>query len=307
MDYPIFPESSVAITTYYKDPTYPKKYGTHYGIDMAYQKKYYSGPKNIYAIWDGEVTEVVNPEDATKLKWCNIRHTINGKSVISRYFHFSKLYVVKGDKVKMGDIIGIEGKSGEATDSHLEIQYWIVPADYTYKAGDTSKYAVDPLDYLYLGDGQECVYDPNKRVQTKPTWVEIPCEEGTTFKCLVADALNYRTSPEIKKDNKCGLLPTGAYTAVATTENDGYLWCKFCIPNSSETRYAAILDGYSELVIPIDYEILYKEEVAKNEELTAKNDALQTENNNLIAEIGVCNEKLAEVNSALKILKKYGE
>ena len=57
MDYPIYPESSVAITAYYHDPDYYKEFHEeHPGIDMAYQKKYHSGSKDIYAIFDGEVT-----------------------------------------------------------------------------------------------------------------------------------------------------------------------------------------------------------------------------------------------------------
>lgn len=306
MDYPIYPESSVAITTYYKDPTYPKKYGTHYGIDLAYQNKHYKGIKYIYAIWDGEVTEVVNPEDPAKLKWLNIRHKINGKTVISRYFHFSKISVGKGAKVSKGDIIGIEGKSGEATGSHLELQYWIVPDDYQYHAGDTSKYAVNPCDYIYLGDGQTVVHDPKGEVRPMPTYVEIPLPEGSTFNCVKENSLYYRTSPEIKKENKCGLLPTGSYNAVATVENEGYTWCKFFIPNSSIERYAAVYEGISYISEPTDYKKLYEEELAKNKALEEKNAALLAENIVLTTELGKANESLEEINGAIKTLIKYG-
>ena len=255
MDYPIYPEKSVAITTYYKDPDYPKKYGTHYGIDMAYQRKYYSGPKNIYAIFDGVVTECVNPSDTTSLKWLNIRHTINGQTIISRYFHFSQINVKKGDKVKKGDIIGIEGKTGVSTGSHLELQYWIVPDDYTYKAGDTKKYAVNPCDYIYLGEDQSCVYDPRKEVKEMPTYVEVPLPEGSTFTCEKSKTLWYRSTPEIKDTNKLGALPKGTYTATATVENDGYTWAKIVVKEDEDERYAAVCEGTSYLTIPKDWEV----------------------------------------------------
>ena len=306
MDYPIYPENSVAITTYFKDPTYPKKYGTHYGIDLAYQNKHYKGIKYIYAIFDGEVTECVNPEDPAKLKWLNIRHKINGKTVISRYFHFSKISVGKGAQIKQGDIIGIEGKSGEATGSHLELQYWIVPDDYQYKAGDTSKYAVNPCDYIYLAKDQECVYDPKKEVIKMPDYVETPLPEGSTFTCIKDNSLWYRITPEIKGDNKCGLLATGTYKAVATVENDGYKWCRFEIPGGAVDRYAAIYDGISYLTLPTDWEALYKEELAKNEALSAQVEKLKEENLALIDELGAANEKIEEVENALNTLFNFG-
>lgn len=306
MEYPIYPESSVAITTYYKDPDYYKQFHQHhYGIDLAYQKKHYSGIKYIYAIADGEVTECVNPSDDKTLKWLNVRSVINGQHVLHRYFHFSKISVGKGAKVLKGDILGIEGKTGVATGSHLELQYWIVPADYTYKAGDTAKYAVDPCEHIYLGEGQSCVYDPKGAVKETPEIPETDLPKGSIFTCLKANSLYYRSSPFLSPDTKEGLLPEGDYDAVATCENDDYTWCRFRIDGTE--RYAAVYAGLSVIKEPKDWEALYEAEVKKNELLTIRNAELLEENNRLVAEIGVCNEKLLEVEKAVKILKKYGE
>jgi len=307
MEYPIYPESSVAITTYFKDPDYYKQFHQHhYGIDLAYQKKYYSGIKYIYAIADGEVTECVNPSDDKTLKWLNVRSVINGQHVIHRYFHFSKISVGKGAKVLKGDILGIEGKTGVSTGSHLELQYWIVPKDYTYKAGDTAKYAVNPCDYIYLGDGQTVVYDPQKEVKPMPDYHEIPLPEGSTFHCLKDNALYYRITPEIKSGNKCGLLPAGTYKAIATVDNEDYTWCKFYIPTSTIERYAVVYKDLSYISEPLDYKALYEEEVKKNAALEKELETARAESVALAADLKAETAKLDEISGAIKTLQKYG-
>lgn len=139
-----------------------------------------------------------------------------------------------------------------------------------------------------------------------PTYVEIPLPEGSTFTCTKENALYYRISPEIKSDNKCGLLPTGVYKAVATCENDGYLWAKFFIPSSAIERYAAVYDGISYLSEPVDYRALYEEELAKNAALEKALDAAKAENAELLHAISEDNEKLAEISASIKTLLKYG-
>lgn len=43
----------------------------------------------------------------------------HGEGVVSMYFHLSGLNVKKGDRVKMGDVVGYSGKSGRVTGPHL--------------------------------------------------------------------------------------------------------------------------------------------------------------------------------------------
>lgn len=170
--YPCFPEiTGFAITTYFHDPDYYKQFHKqHNGIDLAYQNKHYKGSKDILAIADGVVTYVCDPSDSTSLKWVNIMsYDVYADSwLLSRYFHFSKITCKIGDKVKRGDKIGVEGKTGKATGSHLELQTWIVPVNYVFNIKDEEKYVVNPLNVCYLAEGQECVYDPRGEVKPAP-------------------------------------------------------------------------------------------------------------------------------------------
>ena len=170
--YPCFPEiTGFGITTYFHDPDYYKQFKTqHNGIDLAYQNKYYKGSKDIIAIADGVVSYVCDPSDTTSLKWVNVMSydVYADKWLLHRYFHFSKIIVKTGDKVKRGDKLGVEGKTGKATGSHLELQTWIVPVNYVFNIKDEEKYAINPLTVCYLADGQECVYDPRGDVKKAP-------------------------------------------------------------------------------------------------------------------------------------------
>ncbi len=137
-----------------------------------------------------------------------------------------------------------------------------------------------------------------------PSYVEIPLPEGSTFSCVQGNALWFRTSPERKGDNKKGLLPVGSYTAFATCENDGYIWCRFSLDNTD--YYAAVYEGISYISEPVDYKALYEEELAKNAALEKALDAAKAENAELLHAISEDNEKLAEISASIKTLLKYG-
>lgn len=291
MNYSQFPEKEGwAITTYFLDPDYEKQFGEkHYAIDMAYQRKYYSGVRYIYAIADGVVSAVQKSNGSTanalQIKHYNI---IEGKMVITRYYHLSSFAdgIKKGKEVKKGDIIGVEGATGNATGSHLHFEFWICPTDYKFNYKDVAKYAVDPLDYLYLHNGQVCVHDPKNKVKKVPSFNETPLPDISIFECLRSNALNYRTAPEINKNNLVGLLPEGEYQAFATCKNEGYTWVKF---KFGEDKYWATV--YGDLSILLIGKSL-EEQVA---ELTAQN-ALLLKENELLKE---------DIESVKKILDKY--
>ena len=52
------------------------------------------------------------------------KHVIidHGDNITSFYGHMSAVYAIKGQKVKPGDVIGLEGESGWATGPHLHFQ-----------------------------------------------------------------------------------------------------------------------------------------------------------------------------------------
>lgn len=61
---------------------------------------------------------------AGEIFWGFGKHIIinNGNNITSIYAHLDKIYVYSGQKVKIGDVIGAEGKTGWATGTHLHFQ-----------------------------------------------------------------------------------------------------------------------------------------------------------------------------------------
>jgi len=87
----------------------------HSGLDLA-------GPLKspIYSTADGTV---INAErDGSYGNMVDVDH---GFGVVTRYGHLSAISVHKGDKVKKGSIIGIQGSTGRSTGPHLhyEVRY----------------------------------------------------------------------------------------------------------------------------------------------------------------------------------------
>ncbi len=87
----------------------------HSGLDLA-------GPikSPIYSTADGTV---INAErDGSYGNMVDVDH---GFGVVTRYGHLSEISVHKGDKVKKGSIIGIQGSTGRSTGPHLhyEVRY----------------------------------------------------------------------------------------------------------------------------------------------------------------------------------------
>lgn len=46
----------------------------------------------------------------------------HGNNVTSIYGHMSKLFVYQGEKVKLGQVIGLEGQTGWATGPHVHFE-----------------------------------------------------------------------------------------------------------------------------------------------------------------------------------------
>lgn len=144
-----------------EQPRYPMNYikvtvgysSDHLGIDFGGKD---TGIEPIYAIADGVV--ISKGIDSVGNYFVIIKHDnlIKDKRVISRYFHFSSFSesYVEGSKVSKGQLLGIEGKTGDAEGNHLHFELWVCPLDYKYNVSDKSKYSVMPLDYLYLFEDQ---------------------------------------------------------------------------------------------------------------------------------------------------------
>lgn len=107
-----------------KDPKTGKEGTMHYGMDLI--SKNANSKKQVFAVADGVVLSTVTNQSSAKTGYGNriwIRHKDLGWS--SFYAHLEKVNVKKGDTVKQGQVIGIEGSTGKSTGIHLHfgIQY----------------------------------------------------------------------------------------------------------------------------------------------------------------------------------------
>ncbi|MGI6329608.1 MAG: M23 family metallopeptidase [Bacilli bacterium] len=90
---------------------------THKGIDVVARDS-----KNILAAADGYVN-IVQHGNESYGNWIEIVHGLDGEnSYATRYAHLSSIKVVQGEVVKMGDVIGVEGSTGNSSGSHLHFE-----------------------------------------------------------------------------------------------------------------------------------------------------------------------------------------
>lgn len=118
---------------YRKDPKTGKK-TLHAGIDLISKV----GNRNLYAVDDGYVQKVVTGQDKAKTGYGNyvwVRYPRYGLSIL--YAHCQSIKVKKGDKVKKGQVIAIEGSTGKSTGVHLHLgmtkigsDTWLNPTKY---------------------------------------------------------------------------------------------------------------------------------------------------------------------------------
>jgi murein DD-endopeptidase MepM/ murein hydrolase activator NlpD len=69
---------------------------------------------------------------------------IKGETVRTGYAHLERAYVVTGETVKQGDVIGLSGATGAVTGPHLHFEVIGVP--YVHKNGYAGR--LDPAPYM---------------------------------------------------------------------------------------------------------------------------------------------------------------
>jgi len=98
---------------------------SHTGIDIANPHGQIGDP--VTAFMDGTVIY------AGEIFWGYGKHIIidHGNNITSLYGHLDKIYVYKGQKVKLGEVIGREGQTGWATGPHVhfEIDVYGIPVN----------------------------------------------------------------------------------------------------------------------------------------------------------------------------------
>ena len=86
----------------------------HKGLDIGM-----AGGTTILAISDGTVTRANFSSSYGNI--VEIRHE---DGYLSKYAHQQRLNVVKGQKVKKGDVIGFVGTTGDSTGNHLHLELY---------------------------------------------------------------------------------------------------------------------------------------------------------------------------------------
>lgn len=134
-----YPTNYIAITTYFKK-------GVHNGVDLAWNSKYGGKNQPIYAPADGKVVSIKD-KDKTGKSWGNyvkIYHgKLNGKKLYTLVAHLENgIKVKKGQKVKMGDLLGKMGNTGNSKGNHCHYE--------VYLGGSSTIYRVNPEKYTYV-------------------------------------------------------------------------------------------------------------------------------------------------------------
>ncbi len=111
----------------------------HSGIDISG-----TWHTEIFAVADGEVTYAGVQSGYGNC--IEIKHTVNGETVYSFYAHLSQINVTKGQKVKQGEVIGLEGgdpevdpNPGTSTGHHLHFEM---------RNSSGSGNSIDPNNYI---------------------------------------------------------------------------------------------------------------------------------------------------------------
>lgn len=136
-----YPVAFVGITQYYSS--------RHRGMDLGWWD---TPDPPVYAAGEG-VVAACGTDVATGAIFAVVRHeeAVEGKSVFTLYWHLRSLNVIAGQRVALGDRIGVMGQTGIATGVHLHYEVWITPRDYgPWRLSDGSSYSVDPIGITYL-------------------------------------------------------------------------------------------------------------------------------------------------------------
>ncbi|MFS4456720.1 M23 family metallopeptidase [Maribacter sp. 2304DJ31-5] len=128
----------------------------HDGIDIKAKVN-----TSTFAMHDATVSKIrnsFNPGQYKKDSYGNfvlLTAKVNGKTIFIKYNHLNKVSVKKGDKVKAGDIIGINGNTGNAAAKgvipHIHIQ--------TY---DSNWKSINPANFLHTKFDSNYNSIPNK-------------------------------------------------------------------------------------------------------------------------------------------------
>ena len=155
--------------------------GWHIGVDMVGLTD-----KNVRAIADGTITGL-NVHGSSYGNSVEIKHA-DGK--VSFYAHLKTVKVRKGQSVKSGDEIGVEGATGNATGSHLHLE--IHQGAYKYPAKGTSPascpWLLDPCEVLGI---EKKLGEVEEMAQLSKVSLILPNGKKLSVDGVMIDGTNY--------------------------------------------------------------------------------------------------------------------
>ena len=155
--------------------------GWHIGVDMVGLTD-----KNVRAIADGTITGL-NVHGSSYGNSVEIKHA-DGK--VSFYAHLKTVKVRKGQSVKSGDEIGVEGATGNATGSHLHLE--LHQGGYKYPAKGTSPascpWLLDPCEVLGI---EKKLGEVEEMVQLSKVSLILPNGKKLSVDGVMIDGTNY--------------------------------------------------------------------------------------------------------------------
>lgn len=261
----------------------------HKAIDIGYLTKY--GDKLPVKAWKsgtvvdaGEIVETINGK-----KYYPTIVVIEHPDVdcvwITRYWHLVKgsCKVKKGTKVTQGQVIGTRGNTGYSNGVHLHFEILKAPKGYKYKYSDYTKYAVNPMNYTYLFEGQVMQGSPvlPKKPVEKAEPKPVARNEMAWQVEVIADQLRIRETPSLN-GNQLFIADKGIYNVIQSKEADSYLWYEIM-----KDRWIATKEGDWTIDMPIV-------KVPTQEEVIA----------DLSTQVDSLNKELEEANTSLKSTEK---
>lgn len=126
--------------------------------------------KNILAVCDGNVVSSQIITDKSNVTWEYGNYIIvnDGYGYTYRCCHLEKRLISKGDKVKKGQVIGIEGQTGYSFGSHLH-----------FEVRNSNNEPINPMDYFEILQAREegikimAEIKRYKNINEMPEWMQV--------------------------------------------------------------------------------------------------------------------------------------
>lgn len=202
------------------------KAGKHYGVDIGWYKEKYC---NILAWQDGQVEAKGYYSDTGY--YVVLGHYYGSSKRWTCYIHMKQAACVNvGQKVSIGQKIGIRGTSGNSTGVHLHFYLTkLITKTKAFSFSNLKQYAIDPRPYLYYDPGFNTIYiskDWTKKLPAPVPDVVDPVSRDITkdqIICHEAD-LRVRTAPSLSAEKIGHLLKDKYYNYLDSRQTDGYTW-----------------------------------------------------------------------------------